>query len=118
MYYVKYYVMYYVLGAHQNCYRDFDGNGGDIAHSDDAGNIHFDDDENFKSIRSHTTDGIYLLRVIVHEIGHVLGLDHINKSQSIMYAIYHGSKLSPEFELSRNDRMDVQKIYGKIFSLS
>ena len=101
-------------GSHQNCEHDFDGNGGEIAHSQHAGNMHFDDEENFKSIRSYTPDGIYLLRVAVHEIGHVLGLAHTNKSQSIMYAIYHGTALSPEFELSREDRKDVQKIYGKI----
>nr|KAG5688239.1 hypothetical protein BaRGS_034281 [Batillaria attramentaria] len=99
-------------GSHQNCEHDFDGNGGEIAHSQHAGNMHFDDEENFKSIRSYTPDGIYLLRVAVHEIGHVLGLAHTNKSQSIMYAIYHGAELSPEFELSREDRTEIQKIYG------
>ena len=80
--------------------------------------MHFDDEENFKSIRSYTPDGIYLLRVAVHEIGHVLGLAHTNKSQSIMYAIYHGTALSPEFELSREDRKDVQKIYGQFRACS
>ncbi|CAG5125753.1 unnamed protein product, partial [Candidula unifasciata] len=99
-------------GSHQNCEHNFDGPGGEIAHSWNAGNMHFDDEENFKSIHSYSTDGIYLLRVAVHEIGHVLGLSHTNKSYSIMYAIYHGAGQSPEFELSWDDRHDIQNIYG------
>ncbi|XP_055878666.1 matrix metalloproteinase-21-like [Biomphalaria glabrata] len=99
-------------GSHQNCEHDFDGNGGEIAHSWNAGNMHFDDEENFKSIRSYSHDGIYLLRVAVHEIGHVLGLSHTNKSHSIMYAIYHAEELTPEFELARDDRHEIQNIYG------
>lgn len=100
-------------GSHQNCKQDFDGNGGEIAHSWDTGSMHFDDEENFKSIRSYSPDGIYLLRVAVHEIGHALGLSHTNKSYSIMYAIYHGTQLTPEFELSWDDRHDIQNIYGE-----
>ncbi|XP_046372126.2 matrix metallopeptidase-21-like [Haliotis rufescens] len=100
-------------GNHQNCPHKFDGSGGEIAHSWKAGNMHFDDEENFKSIRSYSPEGIYLLRVAVHEIGHVLGLAHRNKSYSIMYAIYHGFEMQqPEFELGWEDRKAIQQIYG------
>ncbi|XP_041371054.1 matrix metalloproteinase-21-like [Gigantopelta aegis] len=101
-------------GAHQNCQQDFDGNGGEIAHSWHAGNMHFDDDENFKSIRSDNQDGLYLLRVAVHEIGHVLGLAHKSRSYSIMYAYYHGLEMShhDEIELGWEDRKAIQNIYG------
>ena len=99
-------------GSHQDCEHDFDGNGGEIAHSWNVGDMHFDDDESFRSIGSAGVDGIYLLRVAVHEIGHVLGLSHTNKSHSIMYAIYRGTQLESEFELSRDDRKDIQQIYG------
>lgn len=103
-------------GSHQNCEHDFDGSGGDIAHSWNAGNMHFDDEENFKSIHSYSDDGIYLLRVAVHEIGHVLGLNHTNKTYSIMYA-YHATELTPEFELSWDDRNDIQNIYGELWQV-
>ncbi|KAL4232259.1 Matrix metallopeptidase 21 [Mactra antiquata] len=99
-------------GAHQNCKRDFDGNGGEVAHSFSTGNMHFDDDEYFKTMRSFTPDGIYLLRVAVHEIGHVLGLLHTNKKYSIMYAIYEKENSGPDFELGWEDRKAVQQVYG------
>ena len=78
--------------------------------------MHFDDDEFFKSSRSFpdTADGIYLLRVAVHEIGHVLGLMHTNKKYSIMYAIYEKENSNPDFELGWEDRKAVQRVYGKI----
>ena len=101
------------LGAHQNCKRNFDGHGGEIAHSFSTGNMHFDDDEYFKSMRTFTPDGIYLLRVAVHEIGHVLGLMHTDKKYSIMYAIYEKGSSNPDFELGWEDRKAVQAVYGK-----
>ncbi|CAC5387251.1 MMP21 [Mytilus coruscus] len=105
-------------GSHQNCERKFDGNGGEIAHSRENGRdvVHFDDEEDYKSIESITKEknGIYLLRVAVHEIGHVLGLSHSSQITSIMYAIYHQSNVNPdkEFELTWDDRKAVQKAYG------
>ena len=56
---------------HQDCNIRFDGRGGELAHSWATGNVHFDDDEEYKA-DSHS--GVYLLRVAVHEIGHVLSL--------------------------------------------
>ena len=52
-----------------NCRKIFDGRGGEIAHSWMTGNVHFDLDEDF---RAHSdSGGVYLLRVALHEIGHV-----------------------------------------------
>jgi len=99
-------------GQHQNCKREFDGNGGEIAHSFSTGNMHFDDDEYFKTMQSTSSEGIFLLRVAVHEIGHVLGLLHTEKKYSIMYAIYEKEHSGPEFELGWEDRKDVQRVYG------
>ena len=113
MSYIHHAYLFHWIGAHQNCKRDFDGRGGEIAHSFSTGNMHFDDDEHFKSLRSMTPEGIFLLRVAVHEIGHVLGLPHTDKKYSIMYAIYEKENSGPDFELGWEDRKDVQRVYGR-----
>lgn len=76
--------------------------------------MHFDDDEYFKTMQSTSADGIFLLRVAVHEIGHVLGLLHTEKKYSIMYAIYEKEHSGPEFELGWEDRKEVQRVYGRL----
>ena len=45
-----------------NCDKPFDGNGGELAHSWTGGDIHFDEDENFKR-EDPTRTGINLLKV-------------------------------------------------------
>jgi len=94
--------------VHLNCNRSFDGSGGEIAHSQIGMSMHFDDDENYK-IKDYETDGIYFLRVAVHEIGHVLGLPHNDKRESIMFPIYQTS-FGKELELGTFDRRALQKV--------
>jgi len=94
-----------------NCNRPFDGHGGELAHSWQAGDIHFDEDENYRRDDPSGT-GIDLLKVAVHEIGHVLGLLHNDRDNSIMYPIYVNRDVSEDFELSAEDRRSVQSIYG------
>ena len=110
-----------------NCDKPFDGLGGELAHSWAAGDIHFDDDEDYRSdqqlvdsgwtaavVASNGTDdaGISLQKLAVHEVGHVLGLLHNDIQHSIMYPIYVTPSSPGDFELVREDRQAVQQIYG------
>ena len=100
--------MLLLVGHHLNCKRDFDDSGGEIAHSRVGFDMHFDDDENYK-IRDYDMDGIYFVRVAVHEIGHILGLAHNDRSESIMYPIYQTSS-GAELELGTSDRRALQQV--------
>ncbi|XP_006867494.1 PREDICTED: matrix metalloproteinase-21 [Chrysochloris asiatica] len=95
-------------GRHLGCPRVFDGSGQEFAHAWRLGDIHFDDDEHFTSPTSDS--GISLLRVAVHEIGHVLGLPHTYRTGSVMQPNYIPQK--PAFELDWSDRKAVQRLYG------
>ncbi|KAK2504296.1 hypothetical protein MC885_006059 [Smutsia gigantea] len=95
-------------GRHLGCPRVFDGSGQEFAHAWRLGDIHFDDDEHFTPPTSDM--GISLLKVAVHEIGHVLGLPHTYRTGSIMQPNYISQE--PAFELDWLDRKAVQKLYG------
>ncbi|XP_015353870.1 matrix metalloproteinase-21 [Marmota marmota marmota] len=95
-------------GRHLGCPRVFDGSGQEFAHAWHLGDIHFDDDEHFTPPTSDT--GISLLKVAVHEIGHVLGLPHTYRMGSIMQPNYIPQK--PAFELDWSDRKAIQRLYG------
>jgi len=47
---------------HMNCDKPFDGNGGELAHSWTGGDIHFDEDENYRR-DDPSGSGINLLKV-------------------------------------------------------
>ncbi|KAK4419600.1 Metalloendoproteinase 1 [Sesamum alatum] len=72
-------------------YRDhgdglaFDGPGGVVAHAfgPTDGTLHFDGDEWW--VDGETPDAFDLQTVGLHELGHVLGLDHTNDKGAIMY---------------------------------
>nr|XP_017818752.2 matrix metalloproteinase-21 isoform X2 [Callithrix jacchus]XP_035125315.2 matrix metalloproteinase-21 isoform X2 [Callithrix jacchus]XP_054099430.1 matrix metalloproteinase-21 isoform X2 [Callithrix jacchus]XP_054099431.1 matrix metalloproteinase-21 isoform X2 [Callithrix jacchus] len=95
-------------GRHLGCPRAFDGSGQEFAHAWRLGDIHFDDDEHFTPPTSDM--GISLLKVAVHEIGHVLGLPHTYRTGSIMQPNY--TPQEPVFELDWADRKAIQKLYG------
>ncbi|XP_077733134.1 matrix metalloproteinase-21 [Canis aureus] len=95
-------------GRHLGCPRVFDGSGQEFAHAWRLGDIHFDDDEHFTPPTSDA--GISLLKVAVHEIGHVLGLPHTYRAGSIMQPNYVPQE--PVFELDWSDRKAIQKLYG------
>ncbi|KAK6493443.1 matrix metalloproteinase-21-like [Huso huso] len=93
---------------HLGCSQAFDGTGQVFAHAWHLGDIHFDDDEHFVPPKSD--QGISLLKVAVHEIGHVLGLSHINRPGSVMQANYIPQDAN--LELDWMDRKAIQQIYG------
>uniref|UniRef100_A0A087XXP4 Matrix metallopeptidase 21 n=1 Tax=Poecilia formosa TaxID=48698 RepID=A0A087XXP4_POEFO len=95
-------------GRHLGCNQKFDGTGQEFAHAWFLGDIHFDDDEHFTGPSSHT--GISLLKVAVHEIGHVLGLPHIYRPGSIMQPSYLPHESS--FEMDWMDRKAIQHLYA------
>ncbi|XP_061910793.1 matrix metallopeptidase-21 [Entelurus aequoreus] len=95
-------------GRHLGCNQRFDGTGQEFAHAWFLGDIHFDDDEHFTS--PNAGSGISLLKVAVHEIGHVLGLPHIHRAGSIMQPSYLPQESS--FEMDWTDRKAVQNLYG------
>ncbi len=88
------------------------------------GDIHFDDSEIYVSRSSSNVNSVQLLKVAVHEIGHVLGLNHSLREYSIMYALYKdvafpqmSMGILQDFELGWEDRKYVQNIYGKYHSI-
>ncbi|GCB71578.1 matrix metallopeptidase-21 [Scyliorhinus torazame] len=95
-------------GRHMGCTRTFDGNGHEFAHAWQLGDIHFDDDDHFTT--PSNGNGISLLKVAVHELGHVLGLPHIYRHGSVMQPSY-----IPEDSMSELDWLDrkaIQQLYG------
>ena len=86
----------------------FDGPSGVLAHAYSIGSsasingdIHIDNQENW-------TTGFDLATVLLHEIGHSLGLGHSNATESVLRPFYEG----PNFALSDDDIAGIQSIYG------
>ncbi|XP_072005510.1 matrix metalloproteinase-21-like [Engystomops pustulosus] len=94
-------------GRHFGCPRVFGVEGNELVHSTSDGEIHFNDDQHYTASGQQ---GISLLRVAVHEIGHVLGLPHSTRANSVMSPSYNREGNS--LELGTEDRRDIQKLYG------
>lgn len=103
-----------VIGFHRGSHGDgapFDGPRGVLAHANPptAGNCHFDAEETW-SINPGQTE-LDLESVAVHEIGHLLGLDHEpGKPEAIMYPTFRYGRIKRD--LNADDIQGIQVLYG------
>ncbi|XP_077197648.1 macrophage metalloelastase-like isoform X2 [Paroedura picta] len=103
--------IWFSVGEHGD-FNKFDGRGGTLAHAFSAGpnlggDCHMDDDEKW----SEKDNDINLFVVILHELGHSLGMGHSDDPEALMYPTY--SYKDPEtFELPLDDKEGIQSIYG------
>jgi matrix metalloproteinase-16 (membrane-inserted) len=98
------------------CSSSFDGKGNVLAHgffpnNNECLGIHFDKSENwYFGKSSNTPDGqTNFYTVLLHEIGHTLGIEHSANNNSIMYAYYNGGI----DKLTQDDIWAIQYLYGR-----
>ncbi|KAI3386795.1 hypothetical protein SNEBB_008989 [Seison nebaliae] len=88
----------------------FDGMGGVLGHAffpQYGGDAHFDYDEYWTS---SSFDGVNLMQVAAHEIGHTLGLEHSDENSALMAPFFRG--FSQDFTLHSDDIRAIQALYG------
>lgn len=108
----------FLRGPHGDGYP-FDGAGGSVGHAffpsdpDRAGGVHLDAEEEW-AFRQPATEGTDLFTVLVHELGHALGLTHSSARQSVMRPYYQGPLGDPlHFSLGHLDLQHITALYGK-----
>lgn len=106
-------------GYHGDQYP-FDGPGNILAHAfypyeydSYGGDIHFDDDENWRENAANLHEGVDFYSVAVHELGHSLGLAHSPIYSSIMFPYYKGPTQANT--LDYDDIMAMYKLYSEIY---
>uniref|UniRef100_H3CJ23 Matrix metallopeptidase 17b n=1 Tax=Tetraodon nigroviridis TaxID=99883 RepID=H3CJ23_TETNG len=108
----------FLHGYHGDSYP-FDGAGGAVGHaffpSDPAwaGGIHLDAEEEWV-FRQPVSEGTDLFTVLVHEVGHALGLTHSSSRHSVMRPYYLGPAGDPlHYSLGAEDLEHITQLYGK-----
>ncbi|XP_073831872.1 neutrophil collagenase-like [Musca autumnalis] len=93
----------------------FDGVGNILAHAfypyemgSWGGDVHFDEDENWKENSPELSKGVDFYTVALHELGHSLGLAHSPTYSSIMFPYYKG----PDYNvLNYDDTLAMYEAY-------
>uniref|UniRef100_A0A914YZ99 Peptidase metallopeptidase domain-containing protein n=1 Tax=Panagrolaimus superbus TaxID=310955 RepID=A0A914YZ99_9BILA len=100
----------FVKGKHGDN-MPFDGREGIVAHAfyPTLGILHFDADENW-TLNQPT--GINLYQTAVHEIGHLLGLEHSTDTRAVMYP--KNRKYDLNYELSDDDVRGIRRLYPQL----
>jgi hypothetical protein len=102
----------FASGAHGDT-QPFDGPGNVLAHAffpppnDFAGQIHMDADEHWSSASPNPNGAIDLMSVVLHELGHALGLAHSNVREAVMYPYYSGIRRT----LHQDDIQGISALY-------
>uniref|UniRef100_A0A671MSZ3 Matrix metallopeptidase 17b n=1 Tax=Sinocyclocheilus anshuiensis TaxID=1608454 RepID=A0A671MSZ3_9TELE len=109
----------FLHGPHGDGYP-FDGAGGSVGHAffpsdpDRAGGVHLDAEEEW-AFRQPATEGTDLFTVLVHELGHALGLTHSSARQSVMRPYYQGPLGDPlHCSLGHHDLQLITALYGNL----
>uniref|UniRef100_T1HU38 ZnMc domain-containing protein n=1 Tax=Rhodnius prolixus TaxID=13249 RepID=T1HU38_RHOPR len=106
------------------CYAAFDDKGGVLAHAEypstdkETAEIHFNQASKWHfdlTISATGNDASSLFWVLVHEIGHTLGLRHSNDRKSVLYPYYGFPNVSTfaELDLYQEEIHAIQFLYGK-----
>lgn len=71
--------------------------------------IHFDQDREWTA-GAGDEEGLPLRQVVLHELGHILGLDHCNDESAVMHANYDASRARP----ATSDLAGLASLYGEL----
>ncbi|KAK6271102.1 hypothetical protein POUND7_008200 [Theobroma cacao] len=109
----EYYVADIEIGFHSGEHGDgnpFDGPQGTLAHASPPtdGKLHYDADEDWST--NPGPDEVDLESVTVHEIGHLLGLQHSLVPEAVMYAYFDSGMIKRKLHM--DDVHGIRALYG------